>query len=288
MRVNVGDISLFMDVVGSQLAIEGGQVRSRPTVILLHGGPAWDHLALRPALEPLADVAQLVFYDHRGLGRSDRGEPARWNLRQWAADLHRLIGTLGVEKPIILGQSFGGFVAQRFAIDYPDSYAGLILLATAARFDLGPVVATFDRLGGTELARLARSFFTASDPSDRDRFLVEGLPHYTVSRSGIGALSLFEPHVLDHFFRIGGEAHSLDFRQMLPGLVAPALVVGGDRDPVILPAALRELGDSFSPGVAATHILEGCGHGPARDRPAEALALIRDFIAKVVDGGEGR
>nr|WP_047166154.1 alpha/beta hydrolase [Sphingomonas sp. Y57] len=288
MRVNVGDISLFVDVVGSQLAIEGGRVRSRPTVILLHGGPAWDHLALRPALEPLADVAQLVFYDHRGLGRSGRGDPARWTLRQWAADLHRLIGILGVERPIILGQSFGGFVAQRFAIDYADSYAGLILLATAARFDLGPVVATFERLGGVELARLAKSFFTAAGAADRDRFLVEGLPHYTVTRSGIGALSPFEPHVLDHFFRTEGEAHSLDFRSALSSLSAPTLIVGGDRDPVILPDAVRELGDSFSPGVAATHILEECGHGPARDRPAEALALIRDFIANVVGGEECR
>ena len=76
------------------------EVDQRPVVFVLHGGPGFDHSTMKPAFDPLAEVAQLVYYDHRGQGRSDRSEPKNWNLDQWADDLRALIDVLGVEKPV--------------------------------------------------------------------------------------------------------------------------------------------------------------------------------------------
>jgi pimeloyl-ACP methyl ester carboxylesterase len=281
MRVNVGELRLFVEAVNAKLEIRDGKVVEKPTIVFLHGGPAWDHLTLRADLDSLADVAQLIFYDHRGLGRSDVSSPAEWTFAQWAADLHRLIQTLGIERPVIFGQSFGGMVAQRFAITYPDAYSALILSATAARFNLPEVVETFRRLGGDDLATIAQGFYTAADPVMRDRFLVEGFPFYTVKRQEIGALSPFKPDVLDYFFSDAGEARSFDFRAELARVTAPTLVLGGDTDPVISAAAVRELAASFAPGVARMVIFDECGHGPARDQPEAALAVLRDFISEV-------
>src|SRR5205807_1707515 len=71
MRVQVGDTRIFFEVIGTKLVPEGPTMRERPTMLLLHGGPGFDHSVLATTLAPLADVAQLVLPDHRGQGRSD-------------------------------------------------------------------------------------------------------------------------------------------------------------------------------------------------------------------------
>lgn len=281
MRVETKDVRLFVDVVGAKLRVRGDGAEEVPTIVFVHGGPAWDHLVLRTELAPLADDYQLVFYDHRGLGRSDASSPDRWTLSQWAADLHQLVTILGLRQPIVFGQSFGGMVVQRFALDYPDSYSALILSSTAARFNLPEVLDTFGELGGPELRALATSFYTAANAADRDRFLAEGLKHYTRSSTQIGALSSFKPDVLDHFFSDLGDGRRFDFRRELAQVSKPVLVLGGDCDPVISPRAVRELATCFPAGVARLEIFSECGHGPTRDQPEAALSVIRDFLHEV-------
>ena len=64
MKVDIGDVKIFFDVEGTKLVPDGPHMREKPTLILLHGGPGFDHSHLKPALSPLADVAQLVYIDH--------------------------------------------------------------------------------------------------------------------------------------------------------------------------------------------------------------------------------
>ena len=120
MLIEVNNSRLYVDIVGSGLVAKGPEMIERPTVFVLHGGPGMDHTTMKPDFDPLAEVAQLVYYDHRGQGRSDRDKIGNWNLDQWADDLRGLIEILGIEKPIVLGLSFGGFVAQNYAIRHPD------------------------------------------------------------------------------------------------------------------------------------------------------------------------
>jgi pimeloyl-ACP methyl ester carboxylesterase len=124
-------------------------MRRRPALLALHGGPGMDATGLRWALAPLAGIAQLVVPDQRGHGRSDRGVPATWNLARWAADVRELCQVIGLEAPVVLGRSFGGFVAQQYAATSPRHPAGLILMATSARFP-GPeeIVARFRNMPG--------------------------------------------------------------------------------------------------------------------------------------------
>jgi pimeloyl-ACP methyl ester carboxylesterase len=81
VRVQVGDgTRLYFDVAGMGLVPEGRTMRERPVLLCLHGGPGFDHSLLKSALAPLDAVAQAVFPDHRGQGRSDESTPERWNL----------------------------------------------------------------------------------------------------------------------------------------------------------------------------------------------------------------
>ena len=81
MRVALRDgTRIFFEVIGTKLVPDGPTMRERPTLLLLHGGPGFDHSGLARTLAPLSDVAQLVLLDHRGQGRSDGDDPAQWNL----------------------------------------------------------------------------------------------------------------------------------------------------------------------------------------------------------------
>lgn len=77
MRVSVGDCRLYVDVEGPGLVPEGPTMRQRPSLVALHGGPGFDHMSFKPRFGALADVAQVVYVDQRGQGRSDRSTPDR-------------------------------------------------------------------------------------------------------------------------------------------------------------------------------------------------------------------
>ena len=78
MRITVNGTSLYFDVEGAGLVPDGPTMRAKPTLILLHGGPGFDHSMFKPDFSVLAEVAQVIYLDHRGQGRSDRISPARW------------------------------------------------------------------------------------------------------------------------------------------------------------------------------------------------------------------
>ena len=164
MRVDIGGgVRLYVDVDGMGLVPVAGKLVQRPTLVLLHGGPGFDHATYKLGMHEMRDVAQVVMYDHRGHGRSDRGTPAEWTLDTWADDVVRLCDALEIEKPIVLGNSFGGFVAQRYLGRHPDHAAKVVLSSTAPRWDLEAVLAMFRSLGGDE------AYDTGRGRSGRDR-----------------------------------------------------------------------------------------------------------------------
>jgi proline iminopeptidase len=99
----------------------------------------------------------VVVPDQRGHGRSDRDGPESWNLASWAADVKNFSDALGIERPVVLGVSFGGFVAQEYAAAHPEHPAGLILISTGPRFaGLDETVERFREVGGEEAADVVR------------------------------------------------------------------------------------------------------------------------------------
>ena len=73
MHVTVNGVRLFFDIEGAGLVPDGPVMRQKPVLLMLHGGPGADHSIYRPAYSALADVAQIVYLDHRGNRRSDDG-----------------------------------------------------------------------------------------------------------------------------------------------------------------------------------------------------------------------
>ena len=99
--------------------VEVGGASNYP-ILVLHGGPGFDHRMFGDYLDPLADRGyRLVFVDQRAQGRSAPAPSESWTLHQMAADVTALAGTLGLERYAVLGHSYGAFVALQNAVDFP-------------------------------------------------------------------------------------------------------------------------------------------------------------------------
>lgn len=77
MRVRVGAVSLFFEVLGQEWVLEEEGLRRRPVLLGLHGGPGEDGTVLRHRLAPVADVAQVLVPDQRGHLRVLRAQKGR-------------------------------------------------------------------------------------------------------------------------------------------------------------------------------------------------------------------
>ncbi|MEM8755123.1 MAG: alpha/beta fold hydrolase, partial [Pseudomonadota bacterium] len=184
MRVAVNGVKIWFDVEGAGLVPDGEAMRKKPTLIALHGGPGADHSIYKPQFSAFADVAQVVYLDHRGNGRSDQAGPETWNLAQWGDDVRAFCEALGIEKPVVYGASFGGFVAQAYATRHPDHVGKLILASTAARFDFDAMIAAFGRIGGDEAREAAADYWLNPTVPSRRRYAEICVPLYSADLRG--------------------------------------------------------------------------------------------------------
>jgi len=284
MRVLVNGVRLFFDVEGSGLVPDGPTMREKPTIILLHGGPGLDHSSYKPRFSLLADIAQVVFLDHRGNGRSDPGPCEAWTLAQWGDDVRAFCEVLGIEHPIVLGGSFGGMVALAYATRHPAHPAKLILVSTEAaggRY-LERRVALFERLGGPEIGALARRRLVdrQTDDATLESWLRLAFPVYTRTPRGpeVVQRAIRRPEVTRWFTRSGGEGQTFNLFPALPRIQCPTLVLGGEEDPMIPIECQADIAAALPAHLVRFERFPGCGHGVLPDAPERAMAVIREFI----------
>lgn len=278
MRIMVNGVRLFVDIEGAQLVPDGPQMKARPVVILLHGGPGQDHASFKAELGSLSDIAQLVYLDHRGNGRSEEGDRSHWTLAQWADDIKGVCDVLGIENPVVLGQSFGGFVAQAYATRYPDHPSKLIFSSTSARKDQGRCNAVFERLGGVRARDIAQAAWDNPCDETLDPFRKVCLPLYNQTRGDPDKAkrAVVSSDVLTHFQR--GERKTFDFTADLSRIKCPVLVLGGEDDPTTPIKDQEDIVAALPEGIASFHRFAGCGHGAWRDKPDAVIPIIREFI----------
>lgn len=282
MHVTVNGVRLYVDIDGAGLVPDGAVMRERPTVILVHGGPGADHSLFKPAYAALGDVAQVVYYDHRGNGRSEGSDPACWTLAQWGDDLRGLCDMLGIERPVVIGTSFGGFVAQSYATRHPGHAGKLVLISTAARMEFDAVYAAFGRLGGPEVRAAAEAYWGNPTDESRARYARICLPYYQTTAMDpdwFGRVLMRNETAL-WFNGPRNEHGRMDFRPALGGVSCPVLLLAGEDDPITPPEFTEEIARHLPPGQVTKIRYAACGHGVIGDRPEEAMAAIRDFVCQ--------
>jgi pimeloyl-ACP methyl ester carboxylesterase len=280
MRVEVEPgVRLFVDIDGAGLVPDGPAMRDKPTLILLHGGPGFDHSSFKPLFGQLTDIAQVVYVDHRGHGRSDRCGAEHWNLDTFADDVVRLCHVLGIVKPVVLGQSYGGFVAQRYLARHPAHPAKVILSSTSHHFGLDRKLAMFERLGGRPARDAAARFWLDPTPATWADYERLCRPHYNTTPAAdpdAKARTIAVDAILFHTAR--HEMPTMDLRPGLAAVQCPVLVMAGDADPVTPIEDAEEIVAALPPQWVQFERFHHVGHGAWRDDAKAAFAVIRRFV----------
>lgn len=288
MHVSVNGVRLFFDVEGAKYVPDGPMMREKPVLLMLHGGPGADHSIYRPAYSALADIAQMVYLDFRGNGRSEDGPREGWNLAQWGDDVRAFCDVLGIVDPIVLGASFGGMVAMAYATRHPGHPSRLILISTEAEGGsyLERRVALFERFGGPEVGALARRRFLEQaghpDQASVAAWARLAIPHYTrIPRDpDMARRAVSRPEVLQWFSKPGGESRSFNFFPDLHRIQCRTLVLGGEDDPIHPIESQADLAAALSPHLVQFERFADCRHACIQDAPGQTLAAIRGFILK--------
>ncbi len=280
MFVDIGTARIFFDVAGSKLAIDGERMVERPTFIVMHGGPGFDHSTLRPYFDRFADTHQVLYIDHRGNGRST-GEVDTWRLDQWGDDVKAICDALGIEKPIVYGNSFGGMVAMSYASRHPEHPAKLILSSTAAVMRLDVTYQMMEQKGGAEARDIAERFWTAPEPGVMDQYMSVCMPLYNPkpipSEMAARRRAILRREVMTHF--ILGEMRTMDRTATLSAIRCPTLVLAGGEDPITPVACSQAIMAGLPAGVGRLQLFPAAGHGVHRDEPERAEQALRAFLA---------
>jgi proline iminopeptidase len=238
---------------------------------------------MKQALAPLAEDAQIIFYDQRGHGRSDHSRAEFWNLPTWADDLRRLCDALGLAKPVVLGSSFGGFVTLTYAGLFPTHPGGVILTnTTGGHIDYPASVEIFRRLGGDEVAAVAARDFAEVTEGSADEFnrvchpLYSSKPGFVEeSRQGL-ARSIQTIEVNLHYFR--NEAPRFDPWSVLADVSCPVLILAGEDDPICPISVVEDLADRLPAASTRLVRLPQARHRVFRDRPDLAFPAVSEFL----------
>jgi proline iminopeptidase len=282
MRARIRDTEIFFDIEGAGLVPDGPRMRERPAAFIIHGGPGSDHSGFKPAFSPLAERMQLVYFDHRGQGRSARGDPATYTLDENVEDMEALRLHLGLGPIVSIGTSYGGMVAMAHAARYPASVSHLILVVTAAHG--GFIARAREIVGerGTPEQQLVCEALWRGDFKDvaelRHYYAVMG-PLY--SRRHDPALAapgqqraIHSPEAINRAF--GGFLRTFDLRPELGRIVAPTLVIAGRHDWICPPEFSEEIARLIPR--AELRIFEESSHSVRADEPQALRDAISGFV----------
>ncbi|MGF9694497.1 alpha/beta hydrolase [Rhizobium sp. 0TCS1.26] len=291
MLARINDASIFFDVASSAFAVEAGGLVEKPTIIALHGGLGFDHGYLRPGLCELADIAQVIFIDLRGNGRSERVPLDTCTLEQMADDVALFCKQLGIERPIVFGHSAGSFVALHMALRHPGQLGGLIICdgsPTVAPIqeedgDPGPTLAS--RGSDAALAIASRVFSGEITEETMSLFMRDLTPFYVAPSNAsimqeILSLTSLDIPMMQHFMQVVAPAY--DLRSQLDTIEVPALVIVGRHDWVCPPSAARFLARSMRN--ARLVEFENSGHFPFAEEPLKFFSTVQEFLNELTGG----
>ncbi|MEM9201761.1 MAG: alpha/beta hydrolase [Actinomycetota bacterium] len=261
---------------GTDLFVE--TVGDGPAILLLHGGLGLDHTYFRPAFDRLADRATLVYYDHRGNGRSARPAdyPAEVTFENLVADAIGVLDALEIEHAVVLGHSYGGFIAQQLAATHPSRVTKLILANTAPVLDYQPMpsgseraMAAFGALFSGPVADDAqwRSLWTEAAPlyyhrwDDTEAARIDAATHY----------------VGDAWNVANGLLATFNTLEQLPNITAPTLCVTGRHDFITPAEPGAERMANLIPDAEAA-VFEASGHYPFLEESDDFFALLTRFL----------
>jgi L-proline amide hydrolase len=285
------------DTAETWYRVEGELSSDGPApLVTLHGGPGATHDYLLSMADLARDGRAVVFYDQVGNGRSTH-YPGRnggfWTVDLFVRELHNLVNKLGIaDRHHVLGQSWGGFLAQEYALTEPSGLRSLVLANTAASFpdflaevnrlrlDLPPEVdATLTRHEEAD---------TTSDPEYEEACMVFYQRH-------VCRLDPWPPEVVEGFawikrdptvyhtmngpseFHVIGSIKDWQAKDRLGSIDLPTLIVSGGHD-----EATPALQETLRDGIRNSDwvVFEDSSHMPHVEERERYMQVVGDWLAR--------
>ena len=228
-HATLNDLHLYFERAGAGPRLlfvsgTGGDLRVQPNVFASPLGKAFDLLA----------------YDQRGLGRTDKPD-APYSMAQYADDAADLMHHIGWEDALVVGVSFGGMVAQELALRHPTKVKRLVLACTSPG-GAGGASFPFHQIGHLTGEARAKHMIPISD-TRRDAAWAAAHPQDYAAFVAMGATDPYagEPG------RAAGARRQLEARAAhdtwgrLPHIACPVLIAAGRYDGIALPATQEKL-----------------------------------------------
>jgi proline iminopeptidase len=266
-------------------------------LFFIAGGPGGTHYGLR-SFDSLSTTNTLVYYDGVGRGKSDTAKSVSdYTLERDIDDLEGLRKAMGFERISILGHSYGGLVAQGYAIKYSNKVKHLIIANSFHSFVMWQAnddnsnheiktnypevwselmkvreqgAISSDAIHQEIYGRVPYGFLYAYNP---DKFKARGGKPYPNS---FNARLYYQMVGKDGDFIVGSDIGNFDFRKQLKDLKMPILIIGGRYDRVAVPSMMIKYKD-YCPQ-AKYMMFENSGHNPQVEQASEEFALIREFL----------
>jgi proline iminopeptidase len=267
------------------------QVRGQGVpMMMMHGGPGLDHTYFLPWFDALCSHMELIYYDHRGNGLSERPDNLSGISHDtWVEDADALRAHLGHERIILFGHSYGGGLALEYALKHGDRLAGLVLCCTAPAFDYLDIFLESARSKGTpeQLSALASVLSgTLQEDADWQKMWMTYLPLYFKEYDPAVGAAMDEKTVYSAAAQNHANVHCLpSFNTVgqLGKIETPTLVISGREDWITPPAQAGERIHAGLPRSEAV-VFEQSGHFPFIEETGPFMQLISDWVAGLDSG----
>lgn len=268
-------------------------------IFFIAGGPGNAHSYLR-AFDSLSTTNTLVYFDAFGRGKSDTAKTVNeYSLERDIEDLEQLRKAMDFSKINLLGHSYGGVVAQAYAIKYPNNVSHLILANTFHSFlmwqencdnsnreiktnypevwndlmkvrEMGAV--SSDQIHQEIYSRVPYGFLYSYNPENFRPIGQKPYPNFMNTKL------YYQMVGKDGDFIVGNDIGNFDFRKQLKDLCMPILIYGGRYDRVAVPWMMDKFKE-YCPQ-AKYVMFEKSGHNPQVEEQEGLFKLIREFLSK--------
>ena len=266
-------------------------------LIIIPGGPGGAHPGYR-VFDSLAKDNQIIYFDAFGRGKSDTAKDVKeYTLSRDIEDIEGLRKALHLGKLNVLGHSYGGVVAQGYALKYPEHVNHLILANTFHSYlmwqknddNSNHEIATNYPEVWDSLMIIREKGAVSSDPEHQRLyskvpygFLYAYNPNNFLSRgrkpypNSFNSKLYYQMVGRDGDFLVGSDIGTFDYRRELKNLKMPVLIYGGRYDRVAVPVMMEKYKE-YCPQ-AKFVMFEKSGHNPQVEEPSKLFALIENFL----------
>jgi len=290
MKANIRGTEIYFDIAGMQIRPDGNKLVEKPALFLIHGGPGGNHINFKYHSIKLQEVAQLVFIDQRGCGWSKRTKKSDYTLENNIEDIEAVRKHLGLKQISILGVSYGGIVAQGYAIRYGKNIDKLILAVTAPSYHfIAEAKNHLQKIGTKEQIEVCNKYlWNGNFNSDRNveyyfkimdplYFFKKRKKYKNPSTKNLQHGKL--KNVLSYKVLNAGFSdflHHFNFIPRLKKIICPTLILAGQEDWVCSPGQSRIIAKHVAH--SKLKIFKKCGHAMASDANDQYIQEIKIFL----------